>query len=94
LRYVLVFQSTATHKIADDYAALALFAVFEADYYHAVAGEAAAPAVVSVLFVDFARCYEFEVTVCTHVVVSTIAFQAMIAGIGGWDWVGADIAVR
>jgi hypothetical protein len=91
---VLVFQSTSTHEIADNDAALAFFAVFEADYYHAVVSEAAAPAVVSVFFVDFARCYEFEVTVCTDIVVTTIAFQAMIAGIGGWDWVCADIAVR
>lgn len=78
---MLVFQSAATHEIAYNDAALAFFVVFEADYYHTVAGEAAAPAVVSVLFVDFACCHEFEVTVCTDVVVAAIAFQAMVAGV-------------
>lgn len=76
---MLVFQGATTHKIADNDAALAFFVVFETDYYHAVAREAAAPAVVSVFFVDFARCHEFEVAICTDVVVTAIAFQAMVA---------------
>ena len=78
---MLVFQGAAPHTFAHNDAALAFFVVFEADDYHTVAGEAAAPAVVPVLFVDFACCHEFEVTICTDVVVTAIAFQAMIAGI-------------
>lgn len=77
---MLVFQGATTHKIADNDAALAFFVVFEADYYHAVTGEAAPPAVVSIFFGDFACCHEFEVAICTDVVVTVIAFQAMVAG--------------
>jgi hypothetical protein len=78
---VLIFQSAATHKVADNDATLAFFVVFKANYYHTVTGETAAPSVVSVLLIDFARCHEFEVAVCTDVVITAIAFQTMIAGI-------------
>jgi hypothetical protein len=90
---VLVFQGAATDKIADDHAALPFLVVFEADCYHSVSGYATSPAIVAIFLADFPCCNQFEITVCTYVVVATVAFKAVVASVGSWNWVGADVTV-
>lgn len=71
---MLVLQSAAADKIADDDAVLSFFAIFEPHGNHSMSGWAAPPPIVAIFFADLAHCNHFEVTICTHIVVAVMAF--------------------
>lgn len=90
---MLILHCAAAHQVADDNPSLAFVVVFKSDHDHPVAFWTASPTVVAVFLAYFSRRYEFEVAVCTHIVVAMVAFDTVESCCGGGDWIGADIAV-